>query len=215
MPHQTLLLISSPDLGWTDLERAARARLDTEVVGITARAARARDLARAHEPDAIICAAAVEGRCALPLLAELRQLCPRSRIVVVAARPDPTHLPLLAARGVDGYVIWEDLSRETLAGRLDTLLAPGWLVSSPATTPVVRAALLHEPNPHADVERFTDAERAVLRRLAEGLHQNEIPTVEPLSERSVQRIVAKLMAKLDAPNSFVLAMRATQRGLIQ
>jgi DNA-binding NarL/FixJ family response regulator len=215
MPQQKLLLISSSDLGWTDLERAARKRPDTDVVGSTARAARALDLTRAHQPDALICAAVVEGEYALPLLTELRQTCPHGKIVVVATRPDPAHLLSLAIAKVEGYVLWEDLSRETLAGRLDTLLAPGWLVGSPAITPTVRTMLLHQPDPQADADEFSDAERAVLRRLAEGLRQNEIPKVEPLSERSVQRIVAGLLARFDAPTCFVLAIRATQRGLVR
>lgn len=57
--------------------------------------------------------------------------------------------------------------------------------------------------------------RAVLGRLADGQTREAIAAAEGVSPATVKRIVAELEAKLDVPNQFVLAVRATQLGLIR
>lgn len=62
--------------------------------------------------------------------------------------------------------------------------------------------------------RLTERERAVLQRLAEGLTREQVQAVESMSLRTVNRVVAALERKLDAPNVFALGARAAQLGLV-
>lgn len=137
MQHWSVLLITSPDVGWTDLERALRERHDVAIVGETTRATQARDLARAHRPDAILCAATVEDACALPLLAELRgAISPGSKLVVFAARFNPDHAAAIHELDLGGYVLWSELTREELHADLPAILRRG----APGVGPARRAA---------------------------------------------------------------------------
>jgi DNA-binding NarL/FixJ family response regulator len=61
---------------------------------------------------------------------------------------------------------------------------------------------------------LSDRERRVLRALERGLSHGQIASEEHMSQATVERVSATLRQKFDAPNLFVLAVRATQAGLL-
>jgi DNA-binding CsgD family transcriptional regulator len=58
-------------------------------------------------------------------------------------------------------------------------------------------------------------ERAILGRLADGQTREEIAAEEGISPTTVKRTITDLEARLDAPNQFVLAVRAMRLGVIR
>lgn len=63
--------------------------------------------------------------------------------------------------------------------------------------------------------QITHREQVVLQRLAEGFTQEQIANAENISPRTVERVVAILEQKLNAPCQFVLGMKAAQLDLVR
>lgn len=59
---------------------------------------------------------------------------------------------------------------------------------------------------------LSEREQTVLRQLAAGHGERAIAECEHMSLRTVKRTVASLEVKFEAPNRFVMAIRATQLG---
>lgn len=210
MRQRTILLISSGDCGWTDLRLALGTMAEVRVVGDVRGARQAIQLATTLRPDVVIAAARVEEASALPLLRELYQDLPTSKIIVLATSFDPADLMALDEISITGHLLWSDLSSETLRHCLAAMIASDIIVASPA----LAAQRGPAPSRTASVP-LSKRQRAILGRLAEGLTHHQIAQVEPLSLRTVERVVADLQQKFDAPNQFVLAKKATQLGLIR
>ena len=215
MGPRSLLLITSDELGWAELGRAVRSLHGVCVVGEATSAEQATDFAARLQPDVVICAARVEGRSALPLLVDLRhKLCPSCKIVVLAARLDPVEAGAFADLGLAGYLLWGELSRETVCHSLAAVTGGDVVISSRAVATTWREG------PHRDAPsalaavRLTAHERAVLEGLTEGHTRKEIAREAGLSERTVNRIVAALEEKLDAQGPVVLGVRAAQLGIV-
>ena len=132
-----------------------------------------------------------------------------------ASRLNPAELSALNELGVVGYLLWGDLAPETLPHCLATMLIGKAVLRTRSVAAAFAGAWSCSPRPCGDRVRLTEREQAVLRRLAEGLTHEEIAQLEPLSLRTVDRIVATLEAKLDAPSQFVLGLKAAQFGLLR
>ena len=211
-----ILLIRSNEVGWTDLRGALRSLEGAHIVGDATSAELARRLATTHIPDVILSALAVAGEPALPLLRDLRgECCPDSKIVLFSARFDPDDLAALVALGVAGYLLWSDLTCETLRYCLEAVIAGDILVGSGVVGRTFIETQCGALFPHEAPVRLTARERAVLSRLAEGPTQKETAATEGVSATTVKRTVAKLEAKLDAPTQVVLGKRAAQLGLLR
>ncbi len=196
MHQRTLLLITADEPGWAELRALLRPLTDLRVAGETPYAGQALRLAAKLNPDLLLTAATVEGAPVLPLLRGLLgNGYPARRIAVCAPRFAPDDLLAFADLGIGGYLLWSDLCPATLRQCLDALLADQSCVSGRA----VATAFLEGWRSHAQPQepvRLTPRERAILRRLSEGLSEEQIARAEGLSPRAVRRAVAGLEAKM-------------------
>ena len=178
--------------------------------------AEARRLAATHTPDAIIAAATLDGHPILPLLADLRRSsCPATRALLVAADDAPGRLRSPEDTGVVGYLLWADLSPAVLRHCLAAAIAGDVILGSGRVVRQFVAGLRGMGTTCLADIGITARERAVLGRLADGQTREAIAAAEGISPAMVKRIIAELEAKLDVPNQFVLAVRATQLGLVR
>jgi DNA-binding NarL/FixJ family response regulator len=214
--RHTVLLLSSDAIGWDELRRILAALPDVRVVGDTADPAEARRLAATHTPDAIIAAATLGGRPVLPLLADLRRTCcPATKAILVAADYAPGRLRSPEDTGVVGYLLWADLSPAVLRHCLAAAIAGDVILGSGTVVRRFVAGLRGERSSRLAAMGISERERAILGRLADGQTREAIGAAEGLSPTTVKRAIADLEAKLGAPNQFVLAVKATQAGLIR
>lgn len=212
--RRMILVIRSRDLGWDALRRALDDLPQARVVGDVADAGRARQLARAHRPDVILCALSVGGKAALPLLTELRRaICPHSRLVVCAMQFSPEQLVALADLGMMGFLQWGDLCAEMLRQAAPAIVAPGLLVHTRSPALVYREALRDPRGPREGAVHLSPRERAVLERLDEGLNQKEIARVEGISLSTVKRANTRLKEKLNASSPFAMGVAAARLGV--
>ncbi len=214
--QHTVLLLSSDAIGWGELRQILAELPDMRVIGDTADPAEARRLAAAHTPAAIIAAATLGGRPVLPLLADLRRTsCPATKAILVAADYAPGRLRSPEDTGVVGYLLWSDLSPAVLRHCLAAAIAGDVILGSGAVVRRFVSGLRGEGPARLATIGITARERAVLGRLADGQTREVIAAAEGVSAATVKRIIAELEAKLDVPNQFVLAIRATQLGLVR
>ncbi len=82
---------------------------------MTDRVDKAAALVTEHEPDLILVGDVVGGRSTVSLTMSIRtNSLPGSRIVVVGSRIDEDELAGFLATGVSGYLLWPDLTSESL-----------------------------------------------------------------------------------------------------
>ena len=211
MRRQKVLLISSHEFGWVDLRLTLGALEEACVVGDATCLRKAMELVTACRPDVIISAARLDEVPTLPLLTDLHaRLLPTSKIIILASRPDPAEFAALDGRHIAAYLIWSDLCRETLLHCLAAVLRSDIVVGSRSVATLYSDSHQQRRCPPTGSVQLTERERAVLRRLAEGLTQEQIARLEHLSPRTVERVVATLAAKLDAPSQFVLGLKAAR-----
>jgi len=213
--QRTVLLLGADVVGWDELRRILAAMPEVRVVGDTADPATARHLAATHTPDVIIAAAASTGPPVAPLLVELhRAHCPASKIVIVAHRYTPGQVRAPLESGIVGYLLWADLSGAVLRHALASLIVGDVVVGSRGMVTAFVAGLRGEGAARL-AAGITARERAILGHLAAGRSYAAIAAAEGIGARTVERLVAELEQKLDAPTPFVLALRAAQLGLIR
>lgn len=133
MQRRTVLLIRSQELGWTELRLVLQSMNDVRVVGEATNAARGIELAILLNPDVIIAAAELEGTSLLPLLIDLhRSACATSRIILLASQLHPHELVAIDDVDFVGYLLWSDLSSETLRLCLAAVIVGDFVVASRA-----------------------------------------------------------------------------------
>jgi len=208
---RSVLLIRSDELGWTEVQQIVPALPGVKLVTEVTHADAVVPAVQAHWPDVVISAAELDGLSLLPLLRQVRGLCPLSTLILAAMRFDPAVLPEWAALGVVGYLLWPEFPRSRLFYAL-TLLVSGQVMLASRST--LQPWLARWSEPGFGRLSLSARERAVLRGLAEGLTREQIAERYRLSRRTVDRVVTSLEAQLGTTSLFVLGVKATQLGLI-
>jgi DNA-binding NarL/FixJ family response regulator len=209
MQRRTVLLIPSDDCGWAEVRLALAAVAGIKVIG---EAPHGIELAMLLQPDIIIAAAELEGTALLPRLQALhRAACARSTIILLASRLRPDAFAGVDGVEIAGYLLWSDLSPDTLRCCLEAVMRGEVVVVSQAVARAFVQMRQRGAQACPAPVHLTEREQAVLRHLALGRSYKEI-AAEGLSQRTVERIVGKLEAKLDAPTPFVLGVQAAHLG---
>lgn len=215
MQRRTVLLIPLDDCGWAEVRLALAALPGVGVIGEATSVSHGIELAMLLQPDLIIAAAELEGAALLPRLSELhRTVCARSAIVLLASRLRSDDLAAVTDVDIAVYLLWSDLSSEALRHCLAAVITGDVVVASQAAAAAFLATQRRASLAFPAAVPLPAREQVVLRRLAEGLTHKEIAMAEGLSQRAVERAVARLAAKLDAVTPFVLGMQAARRGLL-
>lgn len=211
----TVLLLNSEAIGWGELRQILAGLPEVQVVGDTTDVAEARCLAVTHVPDVIIAASAIDGHPTLSFLADLRRsCCPMTKAILLAAEYAPSQLRSPEDSGVVGYLLWADLSPTVLRHCLAAAIMGDVILGSGSVVRRFVANLRGVGSAHLTAAKISERERVVLECLAVGRTYDEIARANGISARTVERIVADLEHRLEAPNLFVLALHATQLGLI-
>ena len=193
----------------TLLEQQNRHTVD--FVGAVRAPSDVRQLAQKTQPAVIVVATDQEQERAelasLDTVDAVHAASPRSHLVLIGPPLSyETHLRLLNL-GVDGYLVWVDVSPTTLPPILATVQAGVQVGSRPAGP-------RHAPDRdwHDDL---TPKELSVLKRLIAGQLQQTIVDKEGMSERQVQHYVEVLKDKLGASTLCALGATAVRLGIVE
>ncbi len=211
----TVLVFGTKSVGWDELRQILNTLPGIRVIGDVKNVALARRIATATPPDAIITAPVIGGRQAIPLITNIRQLCcPTAKVILMASEYTSHQLRSPEVTGIVGYLLWADLSPTVLRHCLAAIIAGDVVLGSR----VVVTDFINNLRGDGGVQHghfdITARARSVLNRLARGQTREEIAAAESISLATVKRIIAELEVKLEAPNLFVLAVKATQLGLV-
>ncbi len=183
---------------------------DIVFVGEASRGDETQRLCRELRPDVLLLDLQMPGPHADEIINSLHTDCPLIRVLILTAYDDEVYIRRMLTVGVAGYVLKDEVA-DVIVTAIRAVMQGGMWLSRRVSDALVAQRPSHsrETAPH-----FTERERSVLRLVAQGLAEKEIAYAEGRSLRTIQRIVAVLETKLEAPNLAVLTLKASRLGLL-
>jgi two-component system, NarL family, nitrate/nitrite response regulator NarL len=193
------------------VSRAIKHRPDLELVAQASDGREALRAIGADEPDVALIDDALEGLSGEQVLNAVGRDGLRTRVVMIAAEPDPENVYEAIARGACGYLTKDADAQElcdaiAAVSRGTTVLAPqlqGGIAGE------IRLRAVHE-RPF-----LTDREREVLKLVAEGLTAPQIGRRIHLSTATVKTHLSHLYEKLGVAERAAAVAAAMRRGLVE
>jgi len=207
-----IVLISSPHLNWERLRTLLDKQRHVQVIGEVHRHDEAARVAAAEQPDVIIAGSDIPGVPIIALVQELRAASPTSRIVVVGKLLDALCYIQLTDLGVRGFLVWKDVTEETLWPLLETVQHDVCVESTAAMER--RAMVDRRRGPRMSDIMVEPMERTVLKGLGVGLTQREIAHDLRVSETTVERMIATLRGKFGVATTNALCGQAGRLGFL-
>lgn len=192
------------------------AEADMEVVGEAGDGAASLPVVVDQQPDVVLLDINMPTMSGLEALAQLRQVAPQSRILVLTMHDDQTYLRQVLAQGGAGYVLKQAADSELLTAirtvyHGGAFLHPAHaqaLLATPATT--APAA----PGTQGDLALLSEREVEVLKYIALGHSNKEIAELLYLSVKTVETYKTRIMEKLDVKSRAALVRFALKQGLL-
>jgi len=161
----TLALVRSAHPQWNVLRGALTAPPALAIIGDIGLTQSLDALAGRH-PTVMLVTADLTTRPPVPLVRDLRALCPASKIILLGATAtlDGGALITLHDLGIRGYLVWEDLRPATVRRALLLVVEDDVLVGSPIVLATLRATLERRQGARIDGLVLTSAQRATWTR---------------------------------------------------
>jgi two-component system, NarL family, nitrate/nitrite response regulator NarL len=191
--------------------RAIRERPELELVGQARDGREALAAIGAAQPDVAVIDRTLTGLSGNQVLNAVARDGLRTRVVLIAARPEPGEVYAALADGAAGYITKDADARElcdaiTAVARGKTVLAPE-LQAGVAGEIRLRA-------PH-DRPVMSERERETLMLIAEGLSAPQIGRTLHLSTATVKTHLQHIYEKLDVSERAAAVAEAMRRGLLE
>ncbi len=210
----SVLLFPSVRLGWAGLRVILEAQSWVAKVSEVHQATACLATASETQPDVLVVTSEPDGSALVPLVEELRAACPACKILVVGNLVGAAEHARLARAGVDGYLLWATLTKDNLSRVLGMVLESDIAVASSEVVERLFGQQEEDQPQHSPTVELCDIEQRVLHFPARGLTHGQIAEEVRLGQATVERISTSLRHHFDAPNLFVLAVRATQAGFL-
>jgi two-component system, NarL family, nitrate/nitrite response regulator NarL len=193
------------------LARAIRERPELELVGQAGTAREALDAIGVERPDVALIDRTLTGLSGEQLLNAVTREGLATRIVLIAARPDPGEVYAALAGGAAGYLTKDADARE-LCDAI-TAVARGRTVVAPE----LQAGVAGEIRLRAPRDRplMSDRERQTLSLIAEGLSAPQIGSVLHVSTATVKTHLQHIYGKLGVSDRAAAVAEAMRRGLLE
>jgi DNA-binding NarL/FixJ family response regulator len=165
-------------------------------------------------PDVILMDLVMPGLDGVGAMRRLRQVAPRSRVIVLTSFLDDARLMPAIEAGAAGYLL-KDVAPAQLAEAIRAADAGETTISPTVATRLVQAIAQraeHPPGPGSAA--LTRREREVLVLLAEGYANKRIARELGIAEKTVKAHVGHVLAKLGVADRTQAALLAVRTGLI-
>jgi two-component system nitrate/nitrite response regulator NarL len=136
-----------------------------------------------------------------------------AKILVLFDDKDLENLAELASLRSGGYLCIEELDAPSLADALLRVRGGGVSITGRMAQDLLASVGRSRPV-DAGAVRLTPRERQVLRLLVDGLSNKQIARRLEISEHGAKRLVANLLAKMDAPSRTLVVAKALRDGLL-
>jgi DNA-binding NarL/FixJ family response regulator len=172
----------------------------------------------ALKPDLILTDLALPGRSGIELLAEIGQLCPLTRKLVLTAHETEEYIRAALNAGANGYVLKNATSAELMLAIRAVAAGQQFLCKAIASKILSGylsgyAAADQRPSCQALTQSITEREREVLTSIALGNSNKVIARELGLSPKTVEKHRSNLMRKLQLHNAAAITMFAIRNGM--
>jgi two-component system nitrate/nitrite response regulator NarL len=193
------------------LARAIGGRPELELVGEAGDGREALDAISARSPDVALIGSTLDGLSGEQVLSAVARDRLRTRVVMMAARPDPRQVYAALAEGAAGFLTKDADARE-LCDAI-TAVARGRTVLSPD----LQTCLAEEIRLRTPRERpvMSARERETLALIAEGLSAPDIARTLHLSTATVKTHLQHIYEKLGVSERAAAVAEAMRRGLLE
>lgn len=192
------------------------AEADMEVVGEAGDGIASLQVVADRRPDVVLLDINMPQMSGLDALAQLRQVAPQSRILVLTMHDDQTYLRQVLAQGGAGYVLKQAADSELLTA-IRTVYHGGAFLH-PAHAQALLSPNTTSTGPQAttngDLALLSEREVEVLTLIALGHSNKEIAELLYLSVKTVETYKMRIMEKLDLNSRAALVRFALKQGLL-
>jgi DNA-binding NarL/FixJ family response regulator len=165
--------------------------------------------ARATDPDVVLMDIAMPDMNGIEAAAQIREKCPRTRVIVLSMYGDSEHVHRALAAGASGYLLKERASVEVIEA-LRAVYSGCRFFSQGVTRPSEAPGA---PIGASPLESLSKRERQVLQLVVEGHSSAEIGRRINLSRKTIESYRSRLMKKLGVGDLATLVKFAIQHGL--
>lgn len=194
------------------------AETDMTVVGEAGDAASALALAEQLKPDVVLLDLTMPGASGLAVIAQLRQVSERLRILILTMHDDEAYLRQALAAGASGYLLKKAADVELLSAIRAVHGGGVYLHPDHARgllDAMVERARTDRKGEAATKQSLSPREEELLRLIALGHTNQQVARQLYLSVKTVETYRSRLMAKLGLANRAELVRYALQRGMLQ
>ncbi len=143
------------------------------------------------QPDVLVLDLNMDGPPAVATLAAVRELCPRTRVLILTAYDDDVYVRGVVLAGAMGYVL-KDEAPEALVQAVRTVAQGGtWFSRS-----LVENLVLQAEQNESDAPPLTERESQIIRLIAQGWDNARIAEELCLSEQTIRNYVSRLYGKI-------------------
>ena len=188
---------------------------DLEVVGEAADGHHAIERAQELKPDLILLDISMPRVDGMSAIKEIKRACPEAKILILTVHKTEEHVLETLKSGASGYLL-KDASHEEFLLAMRSVLQDKRYLSPDISARIVEGYLngRETVEPTSPWESLTARERQVLKLIAEGYKSKKIGEVLCISEKTVAKHRANIMAKLDLHSASELTTYAMKRGLV-
>jgi two-component system response regulator NreC len=192
------------------LKMLLEAEADFEVIAEAGDAESAARKVRGHKPDVLILDLNMPGGSSLPVIPELRNDTPETKVVVLTMQEDPAFAREALQAGATGYVLKEAADAELVEAVRSAAAGRTYL------HPALGARIAAEPpKPGGPPDDLTERELEILRLIALGHTNTEIAEQLFLSVRTVESHRARIQQKTRVGTRAELVRYALDHDLVE
>jgi len=188
---------------------------DFEVVGEAEDGQQAVSRAAKLKPDIVLLDLSMPRVDGMTAIKEIKKRSPQTKILILTVHKTEEHVAETLQLGANGYVL-KDADHAELSLAMKSVIKDGCYLSPAVSSNVVGGYLSErsKQSPARQPALLTSRERQVLKLIAEGHKSKEIAAVLCISEKTVAKHRANIMAKLDLHSASALTSYAIERGIV-
>ncbi len=189
---------------------------DMELVGEASCGEEALEKARSLCPDVMIVDIAMPGMNGLALVGLLREICPKTRVVIFSMYNKEAYVQQALVTGVLGYVLKTSSSTEVCSA-VKAVYRGEYFLSSNIATDVISRYIASQKGDKAEAvgyDSLTEREQLIFRLMVEGKSTKDMADMLCLATKTVEKYRSSVMSKLDIHNLIDLMKYAVKIGII-
>ncbi len=205
-----VLLADDHPIVRTGIRSLLQSASDIEVVAEASSGAEALQLVEALAPDVLLLDMEMPGLSGVDVARQLKLAHASVRVLALSAYDDVHYVGKLLANGAAGYLTKEEAPEMILESVRGVARGEvGWM-SRRAVARMSAWTRSEQP----DSSELSEREREVLHLIVTGKTNQEIGYGLKISEKTVEKHVGSILAKMDVSSRVEAAVKAIQRGLV-